>query len=66
MAYCGTISAVQVYPTLATMTFVVRGDSLHSTVRATGAFVRRDGQPCNSYGHLEESYEQEVRARAEK
>lgn len=64
-ADCGSAAGMGREATLMTVSFVVRGDSARSTVRADAHLRRADGTQCSSYGILETAWENKIRVRAE-
>jgi hypothetical protein len=64
-ADCGSAAGMGREATLMTVSFIVRGDTARSTVRADAHLRRSDGTQCSSYGILETAWENKVRERAE-
>jgi hypothetical protein len=64
-ADCGSAAGLGREAALMSASFVVRGDSTRSTVRADAHLRRSDGTPCSSYGIIEAEWEKKIRDRAE-
>jgi hypothetical protein len=74
LADCGSSMGVPLVATSATWNLLVRGDSAHTTAKATVRFVRfgtfgisttQETRECSTKGTWETAFERDVKARAE-